>query len=109
MIWRICFMWILFVVVSEGATTTQALLGYDPAPLVTASAAAAYTAPAEPRTRVETDQKTGAVRFIVNGREEARIDTTGLHVRQRIEYGGMIVDEGQAGYDHRQANAGHAR
>ncbi len=36
--------------------------------IVTAAATRAYTAPAEPQTRVETDQKTGALRFIVNGR-----------------------------------------
>lgn len=77
--------------------------------VVTAATTRAYTAPAEPQTRVETDQKTGAVRFIVNGREEARIDATGLHVRQALEYGGPITDTGAAGYDHRQANAGHAR
>jgi hypothetical protein len=69
----------------------------------------AYTSPAQPQTRVEADQKTGAILFIVNGREEARIDPTGLHVRQRVDYGGVIVDEGEAGYDARQAKAGHAR
>lgn len=77
--------------------------------VIAAMARPAYTAPAEPQTRVEMDQKAGAVRFIVNGREEARIDTTGLHVRQRVDYGGVTVDEGEAGYDARQAKAGHAR
>ena len=33
-------------------------------------------------TRIETDQDTGTIRFIVNGQEQARIDGTGLHVRQ---------------------------
>ena len=50
-------------------------------------------------TRIETDQKTGAIRFIVNGREEARIDATGLHVRQDVAYGGDLTDTGEAYYD----------
>jgi hypothetical protein len=50
-------------------------------------------------TRIETDQKTGAIRFIVNGREEARIDATGLHVRQSVEYGGELTVTGEAYYD----------
>ena len=43
-------------------------------------------------TRIETDQKTGAIRFIVNGQEQARIDATGLHVRGNFEYSGEAVD-----------------
>jgi hypothetical protein len=66
---------------------------------VTAEATRAYTAPAEPQTRVETDQATGAIRFIVKGQEQARIDSTGLHVRHHIDYGGAITDEGAAGYE----------
>ena len=50
-------------------------------------------------TRIETDEKTGAIRFIVNGREEARIDAKGLHVRQDVAYGGSIADVGVATYD----------
>ena len=60
--------------------------------------AQAGTAPAEPQTRIETDQKTGAIRFIVKGREEARIDATGLHVRQGVSYGGTITATGVAAY-----------
>jgi hypothetical protein len=67
--------------------------------LVTAVTTRAYTAPAEPQTRVETDQATGAIRFIVKGKEQARIDSTGLHVRQGVEYGGPITDTGEAYYD----------
>ena len=66
--------------------------------IVTAEATRAYTAPAEPQTRIETDQKTGAIRFIVKGREEARIDATGLHVRQGVYYGGTITATGVAAY-----------
>ena len=75
--------------------------------IFTASANAAGPAPAatqppptgQQQTRIETDQKTGAIRFIVNGREEARIDATGLHVRQGVEYGGDLTDTGEAYYD----------
>ena len=52
-------------------------------------------------TRIETDQKTGAIRFIIKGREEARVDATGLHVRQHVAYGGSIIDVGQEGYSDR--------
>ncbi|MGH6837497.1 MAG: hypothetical protein ACREDT_01585 [Methylocella sp.] len=75
----------------------------------TGAATAAYTAPAQPQTRVETDQKTGAVLFIVNGREQARINGAGLHVRQSVDYGGGIIDQGEAGYDDRQARASRAK
>lgn len=74
----------------------------------TAAATAAYTAPAQPQTRVETDEKTGAVLFVVKGREEARIDGAGLHVRRSVDYGGASIDAGEAGYDDRQARASRA-
>jgi hypothetical protein len=73
--------------------------------LVTAVTTRAYTAPADPQTRVETDQATGAIRFIVKGQEQARVDSTGLHVRHHIDYGGAITDEGAAGYDARFESA----
>ena len=41
---------------------------------------------------IETDPKTGAVLFIVNGREQARIDATGLHVRESVDYAGTLTD-----------------
>ena len=66
--------------------------------LLTAAATAALTAPAPPQTRVEAD-RAGAIRFIVDGREEARIDAAGLHVRQSVEYGGVLTDTGEAYYD----------
>jgi len=51
-------------------------------------------------TRIETDQKTGTVRIIVDGREVARFDAKGLHVRDGIEYAGKITDIGTpADYD----------
>jgi hypothetical protein len=47
----------------------------------TASRSTAATDPSN-ATRIETDQNNGFIRFIVNGREQARIDGTGLHVQQ---------------------------
>ena len=76
--------------------------------LITAAAVLSYTAPAQQQTRVETDQATGAIRFIANGREEARIDKDGLHVRQSVQYGGTLTDVGEAFYDHK-GEAAHAR
>jgi hypothetical protein len=56
------------------------------------------TGEAAQATRIETDQKTGTVRFIVDGREVARFERDGLHVRQDVNYGGLLTDTGQAGY-----------
>lgn len=77
--------------------------------VVTAAATRAYTAPAEPQTRVETDQATGVIRFIVKGQEQARIDSNGLHVRHHIEYGNAITDEGAVGYERFDGESRHAR
>jgi hypothetical protein len=66
---------------------------------VFAASTAALTAPADPPTRVEADQAGHAIRFIVDGREEARIDATGLHVRQDVVYGDNITVIGEANYD----------
>jgi hypothetical protein len=54
---------------------------------------------ASPATRIETDQKTGAMLFIVNGQEEAQLDANGLHVRQSVQYGGTMTDVGVSSYD----------
>lgn len=71
--------------------------------LISGTAHAAGPAAPQPTgqqaTRIETDQRTGAIRFIVNGREEARIDADGLHVRQNVDYGGLMDDTGPEGYD----------
>jgi hypothetical protein len=66
---------------------------------VFAASTAALTAPADPPTRVEADQAGHASRFIVDGREEARIDATGLHIRQAVVYGGPITAIGASNYD----------
>lgn len=60
--------------------------------------AVAFAAPPMPSTRIEADDSAGVIRFIVKGREEARLDETGLHVRQGIGYGGAITDGGAAHY-----------
>jgi hypothetical protein len=58
------------------------------ADLSKAGYASALPTPTPPQaTRIETDPKTGSILFIVNGREEARIDAAGLHIRQALEYG----------------------
>lgn len=45
-------------------------------------------------TRIEADQDADVIRFIVNNREEMRLDSEGLHVRGNIEYSGVIADTG---------------
>jgi hypothetical protein len=74
--------------------------------LLLISGTAHATGPAAPQptgqqeaTRIETDQKTGAIRFIVDGREIARFERDGLHVRQDVDYGGLMKDTGPGGYD----------
>ncbi len=65
---------------------------------LTATAQAAETKPApapagqQPATRIETDQKAGIIRFIVNGKEVARLDANGLTVRGNIAYTGTLTD-----------------
>ena len=55
---------------------------------------------ATPATRIEADQKTGTIRFIVKGQEAARLDDIGLHVRNGVSYGGRINDmDSPAAYD----------
>lgn len=68
------------------------------APTHAAGPAADATAQVTQATRIETDQKTGAIRFIVDGREVARFERDGLHVRKDVNYGGLLTDTGQAGY-----------
>ena len=36
-------------------------------------------------TRIETDQATGTIRFIIHGQEQARLDDDGLHVRKNAD------------------------
>jgi hypothetical protein len=53
---------------------------------------------ARPETSIVTDEGSGDVRVIVKGREVARFDAQGLHVRSAIEYGGLLSDVGEAHY-----------
>lgn len=64
-----------------------------------AVAAPATLSTAAPATRIEADPKTGAMLFIVKGKEQARLDATGLHVRESVAHGGGDIEEGRAGYD----------
>jgi hypothetical protein len=50
--------------------------------------AAALPTPTQPQdSGIVVDPKTGSILFTVNGREEARIDAAGRHIRQALEYG----------------------
>ncbi|MBM6395301.1 MULTISPECIES: hypothetical protein [Hyphomicrobiales] len=40
------------------------------------------------------DQESAAFRFIIDGREVARLDNAGLYVDGSIEYGGTLTDTG---------------
>lgn len=48
----------------------------------------------QPATRIEVSEETGIIRFIIEGEERARLDASGFHVREDIEYGGTITDTG---------------
>ncbi|WP_274630780.1 hypothetical protein [Arvimicrobium flavum] len=45
------------------------------------------------------DQEAKAFRFMIDGREVARIDAIGLQVRDSIGYGGAITDVGPGRLD----------
>lgn len=47
----------------------------------------------QPATRIETDQKAGVIRFIVNGKEEGRFDKDGLRLPDGL-YPGVIRPSG---------------
>ncbi len=47
------------------------------------------------------DPETNSFRFFIDGKEVARIDQTGLHVRENVEYGGTLTDTGREHYDQR--------
>lgn len=70
--------------------------------LLLISGAAHAAGPAAPQptgqqaTRIETDQKTGAIEIIVKGKEVARFDANGLHVKDSIDYGGLLTDDGSS-------------
>lgn len=53
------------------------------------------------RVSIVEDHENAAFRFMIDGREVARIDGTGLHVRENVEFGGTMIDIGTAEYDAR--------
>lgn len=65
---------------------------------VSARAEDAASLAAEPQhpqaVSIIEDQDAKAFRFMIDGHEVARLDATGLHIRESIEYGGSITDAG---------------
>ena len=57
----------------------------------TSYALAQKPAPAE-RVAMTLDQEAGAVRFVIDGHEVARLDASGLTVEGDLTYSGMITD-----------------
>lgn len=53
------------------------------------------------RTAIIEDQAAGIIRFVIDGQEVAQLDSHGLHVRENIEFGGILTDAGTAYYDRR--------
>ncbi len=45
------------------------------------------------------DHDAKAFRFLIDGKEVARLDADGLHVREGIEYGATLTDTGSTYYD----------
>lgn len=58
-------------------------------------------APPPEKTAVVVDEDAGVIRFFIDGQEKMRLDAAGLHVRENIDYGGMITDYGRSGFDDR--------
>ena len=64
-----------------------------------AKAKSGSSAPSETVAIIE-DHNSKSFRFLIEGKEVARIDASGLHVRESIAYGGTITDTGGKAYDH---------
>lgn len=75
-----------------------ALIGFAGAQLLPQAHATA------PETIIKTEN--GVIAFIVAGQEKARIDATGLHVRDEIAYGGSLTDTGREYFDDYVKNSG---
>lgn len=58
----------------------------------------AAQADALPSTRIEADNDTGVIRFIVRGQVAAILMADGLHVRESVGYGGVVIDYGTEGF-----------
>ena len=50
------------------------------------------------RVQIIEDDALGAVRILIDGKEVARIDGSGLHVRDNVKYDGVISDTGPDGF-----------
>jgi len=66
---------------------------------VSAEAGATFTASGD--TRIELDEQAGVIRFFIDGQQRAFLDADGLHVRDALDYGGVLVDVGKAAFDRR--------
>ena len=77
---------------TEAPTEAAQPTAHEPAPAASGEAGLQVREP----TRIETDQKTGAVKIIINNREVARFDAYGLHVRDDVVYGGFMTDTGDS-------------
>lgn len=53
--------------------------------------------------QVVTDDATGTIRFVIDGKEVGRFSEAGFSVRNDITYGGLMIDHGPAGYDREAA------
>lgn len=52
-------------------------------------------------TRIETDTESHEIRFYVDGELAAVLKQDGLHVRDDINFGGVVSDYGRSGFDER--------
>jgi hypothetical protein len=59
----------------------------------------AAKADAPPSTRIEADNEAGVIRFIVKGKVAAILTEGGFHVREHLQYGGVLTDGGTEGFD----------
>lgn len=62
--------------------------------LVIAATTAQLSRAADEATRVEIDQKSGVIRFVIDGQERAVLDAVGLHVNGNLEFTGQTIDIG---------------
>lgn len=56
-------------------------------------------------TRIEADTENSRIDFYIDGRLMAVLKDDGLHVREGINYGGMLTDYGTAHFDKSFVNA----
>lgn len=85
-----CITFTLFMILFNGIAFAEPL----------ASSADTSGNESQPRRAVFVeDQEEGVFHFIIDGQEVARLDSTGLHVRKGISYGGSITDYDPPGFD----------